>query len=113
MLRVELFPFSFVGLTHPAVRAIYEQVNPQLEKWCDFVIFFAINVLYPTAMLTIFTITYAIYFMTDLGNEAFLMPFPYWYESAKQEEQHLKIIEHAVNNILISIHLQIFQKVSI
>lgn len=111
MLRVELFPFSFVGLTHPAVRAIYEQVNPQLEKWCDFVIFFAINVLYPTAMLTIFTISYAIYFMADLGNEAFLMPFPYWYVTAKQQ-QH-KFIEHAVNNILISIHLQIFQKVSI
>lgn len=67
------------------MRSIYERANPKLEKWCDFVVFFALQILFPTAMLTIFAASYATYFMSmfgfldaDLQNDAFIMPFPYW-----------------------------------
>lgn len=40
---------------------------------------FTVKFLFPCVMFSKFTASYLAYFSTDLGSEAFELPFPYWY----------------------------------
>lgn len=58
----------------------FEELDPRVEKWTEYIYFFNMKFLYPLAMSSIFVISYLMYFFTDAGNDAFeLVVLPLWY----------------------------------
>lgn len=56
------------------------RVDAKVEKWCKIVHFvFMRIVLYGVTVPKVIFCFY-VYYTTDLGTEAFEMPFPFWYE---------------------------------
>lgn len=69
------------GLKHSASREDFQKTNRQVEKWSEFLVTITMTVVYPCVMFSKFIISFFVYFTTDLGDDAFELPFPYWYKS--------------------------------
>lgn len=67
-----------LGLQYPASQRIYNQINPEVEKWCELIYFANMRVFFPVGMSLEFIFGFAMYFTTDLGNDAFAVPLPFW-----------------------------------
>lgn len=72
------------GLKYPASRKIYEKIDPKVEKWCKIIFFMNMKVCFPIGMSSEFIYSFILYFTTDLGNDAFQVPLPFWYVTDKQ-----------------------------
>lgn len=62
----------------PTSREIYEKINKKVEKWTEVLYFGLFKVTVPAALLPNCLWSFYIYFSTDLGRDAFNVPFPIW-----------------------------------
>lgn len=69
----------FSGLVSPVSRAIYEKYNQQVEKYGDALVIFMRRVSIPCFICPKFIVSFATYFTTDLGNDAFQLPYHLWW----------------------------------
>lgn len=69
---------SIAGLKFPASKELYKHVHPQVEKWSEVIVSRTVKILTPSVMFSKFIISFTAYLTTDLGNDAFELPFPYW-----------------------------------
>lgn len=67
-----------LGLEYPESRAMYMEINPKVEKWCEIPVFCTENFLYPSAMFSKFVISYYAYFTSGMRHDVFELPFPFW-----------------------------------
>lgn len=71
------------GSENAKSKAMYDEVNRQVEKWCE-IGYFVTVILSPLSfILPKFTVSVFAYFTTDLGNEALVLPLPTWYKLKK------------------------------
>lgn len=76
----QLVSLSIVlGCEYPDSKDIYGRVNKKNEKWTKMLDFVLLKVTLPGVIMPNFIISYFLYFATDLGSEAFRLPFPKWY----------------------------------
>lgn len=76
--RKNSFTINFSGLKYPTSKVIYTNTNPLVEKICKIIVWVAINVSLPIILFSKFILSFTAYFTTDLGNDVFELPFPYW-----------------------------------
>lgn len=70
---------SVLGLKYPVSRAIYKKSNHATDKIIKMLRFASIKIIQPFGMICIWAMIFFVYFTTDLGNDAFQSPFPYWH----------------------------------
>lgn len=73
--------YKFQGLENPVSQTIYKKFNQKTEKITSIINSAAIKILYPNILMPTLIASFYAYFTTDLGNDAFQLPFPYWYEN--------------------------------
>ena len=71
----------FLGLEYPAARLIYTEINPKSEKWCRLTNRIFTKLFLPTMIVPQVVYCFTVYFVTDLGNDAFEMLYPLWWAS--------------------------------
>lgn len=75
-----LSQFRYLGLKFPVWKVKYEEMNRLVEKWCEIAYFITIKVSVPFLYILPKCINSLYgYHFTDLGSEAFELPFPTWY----------------------------------
>lgn len=68
-----------IALTYyPSSKAIIDETNARVEKWSGILFFVMVKMTLLFGALPWFICTYFIYFTTDLGVDAFVLPFPLW-----------------------------------
>lgn len=67
------------GLKNPVSKAIYEEMNAFVEKWSKIIYFVSMRITFPCVTIPYAIWSYIQYFTTDLGPDAFHLPFPFWY----------------------------------
>lgn len=67
------------GLKYPRSRAIYEQCNQLAEKITKLMQIVVVHVSVPGFVLPKAIYSYFVYFTTDLGVDAFVLPIPTWW----------------------------------
>lgn len=70
--------FHIAGLQNPTSKTIYNEIDEKLRKWFRFLNIAMVEVTPIAVTVPMFTAGYFAYFFTDLGNEAFVLPFPIW-----------------------------------
>lgn len=74
-----IYDVVFLGLEFPVLKLKYEEMNRLVEKWSDIAYFIIIKVsaffvyILPKCINSFYG-----YYATDLGSEAFDLPFPAW-----------------------------------
>lgn len=68
------------GMVNPDWKFKYENLNEKIEKWSNILYSVFIKVSVPGLLLPNFILSYYSYFSTDLGSEAFGLPYPFWYD---------------------------------
>lgn len=61
-------------------RGIYEDANAFVEKLSTITDFALTKASFPIVLMPFPILSYIQYFTTDLGSDAFLLPFPGWYD---------------------------------
>ena len=69
----------FSGVKYSKSKVIYEEVDERAEKWIKRFHFLLMRLTLPATMLPNGIISYVLYFATDLGSDAFRLPFPIWF----------------------------------
>lgn len=68
---------AIIGLVNPITKPIYNGIYSSIEKWTRILIAFgSLSLL--SASIPFFVASYFLYFATDLGREAFWLPFSIW-----------------------------------
>lgn len=67
---------KFLGSTIVFTRNIYNEVIKRTEKWTEWFNFFYVKLSLPGVVAPNLVITLFLYFTTDSGTDAFLLPFP-------------------------------------
>lgn len=67
------------GLKYPRSKPIYEKANRITEIICKAEYFIVVRVFVPGFVLPKAIYSYLMYFTTDLGADAFVLPFPTWW----------------------------------
>ena len=75
------FFLLFLGTKCPVSKVFYSRANKQMEIWSKIVYFFNAKCVPILYMLPRPILSFFIYFTTDLGNDAFELTFPIWYEN--------------------------------
>lgn len=75
MIKIQNVP----GQQCPGSKAIYDEIDQQIEKWSEIIRLAAgkgtpICLILPKSLLSFF-----LYFATDSGSESFLLPLPMWW----------------------------------
>ena len=65
-------------MENPQSKQTYVKLNGKIEKWTGFFYFFLVKVSVPAVTMPQFIISFYLYFATDLGAEAFSLPYPMW-----------------------------------
>lgn len=68
-----------VGLKSPASKANYAEIDLQTQKWTKIIHFVFIKVFLYAIVFQKLIFCFYLYYATDLGSEAFELPFPFWY----------------------------------
>lgn len=69
---------QFLGSQYPISRAIYNDANQTIEKCSKILFFGSIKILHPVLTIPILLVNFHAYFASDMDNDVFQMPFPYW-----------------------------------
>lgn len=67
-----------LGLENASSKPIYEEIIQKIEKLCEGLNFIIIYISTPCVMFPKCLISFFAYFTTDLGSEAFELPFSVW-----------------------------------
>lgn len=65
-------------LENPTNNEILDETNQFVEKWSRIGVFFFKYVAVPSYMLLTVIVSFFIYFTTDVGSDAFSLPWPMW-----------------------------------
>lgn len=65
-------------MENPKSKEICENANEFIEKWCKIGLFIMKYVVVPCFMFPKVALSIFIYFTTDAGNDAFLLPLYMW-----------------------------------
>lgn len=66
----------FSGLVNKRSKELFEAVNIRLEKWSSIVILIFVKVTIPCVVTPKLATSYFLYFATDAGRDAFVLPHP-------------------------------------
>ena len=66
------------GMENPQSKQTYVKLNENIEKWTGVFYFFMVQLSVPAVTMPQFIISFYLYFTTDLGAEAFNLPFVIW-----------------------------------
>lgn len=69
---------SILGVAHSESKAIYENADRLVEKWCKRMVFISAKIVRPFLIAPTAVQCYFTYFTTDLGAAAFELPIPIW-----------------------------------
>lgn len=67
---------TFSGQKYPEAKRMYVKTNHQIEKWCNIIYTITIKLFVPILLLPKFIASFFFYFTTELGGDAFELPFP-------------------------------------
>lgn len=67
-----------IGTENPISKAIHEKRSQEVEKWCKALDFIMRKVTLQLSMWPKFVVSMFRYFTTDLGREAFELPYLMW-----------------------------------
>lgn len=67
-----------LGLQYPELKTMYEKTNRLVERISKVIVFVYATVLRPLIIFPAALRSYLIYFTTDLGADAFILPVPMW-----------------------------------
>ena len=67
------------GMVNPESKLMYDNLNGKIETWSDMFYLLLVKVSAPGLLIISFSVSYYLYFTTDLGSDAFLLPFHLWY----------------------------------
>lgn len=70
--------FLFEGQANPTSKRIYDEANEIIEKCTKIMYFISVKVSWPGVVIPIAIYSFYNYFTTDLGFDAFRMPFAEW-----------------------------------
>lgn len=93
-LTITILP-NVSGYKNSESKKIYEKINERIEKWTKILYFVWMRGTFPGTMLPNCIISYFLYFATDLGSNAFRLPFPIWFVknlSFSMCENHLYLV---------------------
>lgn len=74
----ESYKMIILGSENPEAKLLYERHNQQVGKWNKTLIFGVQKVSFNLVLWPMFFFSYFTYFTTNLGSEAFQMPFFFW-----------------------------------
>lgn len=74
MIEIE----NISGSTYPGSKALYNEMNQQIEKWSEIIDFAAAKMTPICLILPKSFVCFIIYFATDLGSDSFDLPLPMW-----------------------------------
>lgn len=85
--KMETFEnYCFIlGLLHPSSKEIYENAHTFVEKCCSIIFTAFVKITFPSVTIPFLIVCYVLYFTTDIGSDAFQLPFPAWYENFQIE----------------------------
>lgn len=69
---------QFIGLINPTSKAIYDEIDGKLEFWVKMLDLLVVNVMPVGITFPMLIISYFVYYTTDLGADAFQLPFYAW-----------------------------------
>lgn len=67
-----------LGCVNPISKTIYHSTDRKLHKWIKLLNIALVNVAPICVTLLLFIASFVVYFTTDLGNDAFFLPFTIW-----------------------------------
>lgn len=67
-----------LGSKNPATKEIYKNFNQFVEKYGEIGFFVMKNIIVPCDILPKAINSFFIYYITDVGNDAFKLPIPMW-----------------------------------
>lgn len=70
--------FFVLGSKNPASKANYMDVNLKVEKWTKIIHFALMRVVLYGVIFPKFIFCFYLFYTTDLGPDAFELPFPVW-----------------------------------
>lgn len=68
----------FTGLAYPLSESIYKTFNKYVETFSEFMYIGLVKMVPICSMSPLLIISYHSYYITDLGRDAFVLPFPMW-----------------------------------
>lgn len=68
----------FTGLVRPASKSIYEEFHRFVELFTNFFYIGLVKIIPIGSMAPLLVISFFIHYTTDLGRDAFYLPFPMW-----------------------------------
>lgn len=74
-LRVFVY---FLGLLNPISKTIYNKIDEKLQLWVKILDFLMVNVMPVGITFPMLIVTYFAYYTTNLGADAFQLPFFAW-----------------------------------
>lgn len=74
----KIIDYAFIGLKFGYSKSIYERTNEATEKICKIMQIIIIHIAVPGFVLPKAFYCFFLYFATDLGPDAFELPFPTW-----------------------------------
>lgn len=66
------------GQNDPKSMALFSKTNQQVERFSEIIYMLGMKVILQCVMLPKIIVSYAIYFITDSGSDAFQLPIPLW-----------------------------------
>lgn len=74
-----IFVFIFKpGMENPASKKIHEETYENIDKCTRYLYYFCVKITVPGVMIPQMITSYLNYFTTDMGKEAFKLPYPEW-----------------------------------
>lgn len=67
------------GMVNAESNLMYVNLNENIEKWSNVFYWVLMKVTAPGILIISFTMSYYLYFTSDLGSDAFCLPYPFWY----------------------------------
>lgn len=73
----EIFTHCFpIGAHNPASMAMYNELNTKIERMSKFFYILSVEIIFPASMILPLILMLVNYFVLDLKNESFYLPFP-------------------------------------
>lgn len=84
-------PISRIESNDPATAATFIELHEKIERLCGLVAFSLVKISAPLFILPNLIVTISNYFMSNLGDESFLLPSPISYVIVKPLLDHKKV----------------------
>ena len=80
-----------IGMVNTESELMWGNLNGKIEKWSDMFYSIIIKVTVPGLLIINFIMSYYLYFTSDLGSDAFTLPYPFWYVTKTQTQTEIQL----------------------